>query len=57
MWMSSGLWSFQPGSVQSGSRWQLLQFAFPLKSSSPRSAASGSKSMPGRGFGDASASW
>jgi hypothetical protein len=30
---------FQAGSVQSGSTWQLLQPAFPLKSSSPRAVA------------------
>ena len=43
MQTSAGVCRFHPGSVHSGSTWQFLHFALPLKSSSPRAAAAGSK--------------
>lgn len=46
--ISLGVCRFQPGSVHSGSTWQLLHFAFPLNKSSRRAAASGSKLPHGR---------
>jgi TIR domain len=50
MQISLGICRFHPGSVQSGSTWQLLHLALPLKSSSPRAAAAGLK-LPGGGCG------